>query len=336
MIVYPWMLVYDDRTAGYETVVERVGADRLYGIAGLQLVPFNTIFQLAAHDPDELSRAAQVVLLPDLVAHLLGGGAPTSELTMAGTTGLLDVRARDWSTELLDAIGIDASMLPPVALPGLVVGAFEGVLIRLVGGHDTASAVAAGADEGAAFVSAGTWLLVGVERDAPDLSPAAQAGNLTNELGVDGQIRFLRNVAGWWLVEECRRGWGAPDLDALLRSAADVPADVSTFDATDDRFLAPADMAAEIIDAAGLPMGADRATVVRCAVESMAESTARLVDGLGAPTIRVFGGGARAELFVQALARRSGRANEQDPQTDGRSHGRLPAHLGSRHQLLRD
>lgn len=304
-LVAPPFAYRDTRTDGYAAVLGRIGAAELYGRCGLQVLPFTTVFQLAAHRRDELDRAARIALLPDLVVDRLCGTDPVAELTMAGTTGLLDLATRTWSPELIDAIDVDPALFPPLAPPGTAVGSYEGVPVHLVGGHDTASAVAGGAAAGAAYVSAGTWLLVGDERDDPDLSEGARARNMTNELGVDGRIRFLRNVAGWWLVEECRRRWGA-DLGALLDAAAGHPGDVPTFDATDDRFLAPDDMPAEIVAAAGLAPDADRATIVRCAIESMAETTADLVAWLGSPAIRVFGGGAQSPLFLDALRRRSG------------------------------
>ena len=203
------------RTSDYRSVVERIGERRLYELTGVQLLPINTIFQLAAHDPEPLARAAHVVMLPELVvAHLTG--EVVSEITSAGTTGLLDLATGDWSPELCAAIGLPRSRLPAILPAGTRVGSWRGVPVHLVGGHDTASAVLGGARTGEAFVSAGTWLLVGREQELPDTGVAAQAAGFTNEQGALGGVRFLRNVAGWWLVEECRRIW--PDTDR--RSAA--------------------------------------------------------------------------------------------------------------------
>lgn len=300
-LVEPPVSYRDRRTAGYRHVVARIGERRLYEIAGLQLMPINTIFQLAAHDAGVLGRAGHVVMLPELLAHHLTGEI-TAELTSAGTTGLLDLATGDWSDELVDAIGLRRSLLPPIRPPGFLVGSWRGVPVHLVGGHDTASAVLGGGSEGAAFVSAGTWLLVGRMIEHADTSAAAQAGRFTNEQGAAGGIRLLRNVAGWWLVEECRRRWGTPDLDALLAAAAELDP-VPTVDATDERFLAPADMPAELTAAAGLGAGASRAEVVRCAVESMARSAATIVDRLGLGAVQVFGGGARSGLLLELLAR---------------------------------
>jgi rhamnulokinase len=290
----------DRRTAGYREVVDRIGERRLYEIAGLQLMPINTIFQLAAHDRAALARARHVVMLPELLAYHLTGEI-SAELTSAGCTGLLDLATGDWSTELVEAIGLRPSLLPSLRLPGTHIGNWRDVPVHLVGGHDTASAVLGGAADGAAYVSAGTWLLVGRMLARPDTSEAARAARFTNEQGAAGGIRFLRNVAGWWLVEECRRAWDDPDLDALLAAAA-AAGPVPAADATDERFLAPADMPAELVAAAKLGADASRAEIVRCAVESMAQSTAAVVAQLGLPSVQVFGGGARSALLLQLLA----------------------------------
>ena len=290
----------DRRTAGYRDVVERVGERRLFEIAGLQLMPINTIFQVAAHDRAALGRARHLMMLPELLAYHLTGEV-TAELTSAGATGLFDLSSGDWSMELADAVGLPPTLLPEIRSPGTLVGTWRDVPVHLVGGHDTASAVLGGAIDGSAFVSAGTWLLVGRMLARPDTSEATRLARFSNEQGAAGGIRLLRNVAGWWLVEECRRSWGNPDLGELLDEAAQV-GPVPTADATDPRFLAPADMAAELVAAAGLGPDASRAEVIRCAVESMAQSTAAVVATLGVPSVQVFGGGARSELLLGLLA----------------------------------
>jgi rhamnulokinase len=299
-LVEPPVSYRDTRTSGYRQVVERVGERRLYEISGLQLMPINTIFQVAAHDRAALATARHLVMLPELLAYHLTGEI-TAELTSAGTTGLLDLATGDWSDELADAVGLDRAVLPPVQPPGTLVGKWRGVPVHLVGGHDTASAVLGGAAEGAAYVSAGTWLLVGRMLDRADTSEATRLGRFTNEQGAAGGIRLLRNVAGWWLVEECRRAWGDPELDELLVAAAST-GPVPAADATHERFLAPADMPAELASAAGLGREASRAEIVRCAVESMAQSTAAVVAQLGLSSAQVFGGGARSELLLRLLA----------------------------------
>lgn len=296
----------DPRTADYRATIDRIGTRRLYEIAGLQETPINTIFQLAVHDPAELAAAAHVLMLPELVVQQLTGRV-TGERTSAGTTGLLDVSTGQWSGELADAIGLEMALLPEMAEPGTGCGTYAGVPVHLVGGHDTASAVVAGGADGAAFVSTGTWLLVGCERPAPDTSTAAQRAGFTNEQGTFGGIRYLRNVAGWWLIEECRREWGAGSTVALVEAAAAAPPPPRTFDATDDRFLAPPSMVEEIRASSGLPVGASPAQVVRAALESMATTVASMVDRLPACScVRAFGGGAQSPLFMDLLAERLG------------------------------
>jgi rhamnulokinase len=248
------------------------------------------------------------------VHHLTG--EITAEPSSAGTTGLLDLATRTWSSELVDAIGLDGSLLARLQPAGTPVGTWRGVPVHLVGGHDTASAVFAGAEHDAPFVATGTWLLVGREQDDPDTSCTAFAAGLSNELGALGGVRLLRNVAGWWLIEECRRQWGDPDLDELQAAAAAHEA-VPLGDALDPSLLAPTDMPATLAELAGLPDPTDRAAVTRCAIESMAASAARVIaslpDGADDRPVRVFGGGIRSSLLLDALARHTGRPVRPGP-----------------------
>jgi rhamnulokinase len=157
-------------------------------------------------------------------------------------------------------------------------------------------------------VASGTWLLVGREQAAPDTSVERQAANFTNEVGVDGGIRLLKNLAGFWLLEECRRAWGGPDAAELLAAAAEVDGGYEPFDAADGRFLAPADMEAEVRDAAQIAPSAGRDVVVRAIVASLAATAARVVaDGLpGTEELALVGGGAEVALLREELARGSG------------------------------
>jgi rhamnulokinase len=298
----------DRRTDGFSVVVDAIGERWLYATTGIQLQPFNTIFQLAAHDRAEIDVARHVLLLPELLVHHLTG-AVTAERTSAGTTALVDVATGDWSSEMLDTIGIDRALLPPISAAGTLAGAWRDIPVHLVGGHDTASAVVAMGDApvpSSAFVSAGTWLLVGAERDAVDTSERAQRENLTNEVGALGGVRFLKNLAGSWLIEGCRPSWGSPDVASLLEAASHVEPG-PTFDVTDVRFLAPDDMLAEICRVTGLPPDADAAVVARCIVDSMAAGTARVIAVLGdVSDVYVFGGGSRNPLYVRRVAELTG------------------------------
>ena len=303
----------DHRTDGFRAVVDRIGAERLYAVTGVQLQPFNTIFQLAAHDPDELHRARRLLMLPELLVHHLTGEV-TGERSSAGTTALVDISSGDWSEPLAEAAGIDVDLLPEIRAAGHRGGHRNGVPVHLVGGHDTASAVAAmGASVGphTAFVSAGTWLLVGREQAEPDVSDAARLANFTNEIGALGGIRFLKNLAGWWLIEGCRSAWGDPALAALLDDAAAVdqpsPAVRRPLDVADPRFLHPKDMLSEVTGALGLARDTSPRVVVVGIVDSMAAGTAQVIDQLGGVTdVVVFGGGVRSALYIDALVRHTG------------------------------
>jgi rhamnulokinase len=308
-LVAPPFSYRDDRTDGYRAVVDRIGEERLYATTGIQLLAIDTLFQLAAHDRDELARARHALLLPELLVHHLTGEI-RAERTSAGTTALVDLATGDWSPALLDAIGVDPGLLAPIAPAATAAGRWRGIPVHLVGGHDTASAVVAmGAAPtgGAAFVSAGTWLLVGREQPKPDTGDTARRANFTNETGALGGIRFLKNLAGSWLVEGCRAKWGDPGVDDLLAAAERIDHDVPVVDVADERFLHPPDMLGEVTSAAGLPDDAAPPVVVRCIVESMAAGTAVVLDQLGGvDAVHVFGGGGRSALYRRRLGERTG------------------------------
>jgi len=307
----------DRRTDGWRSIVERVGAEKLYGITGIQLMGINTIFQLAAHldaDRPTLERANRALLLPDLLVNQLTGWIG-AERSNASTTGLLDAQTGQWSPELLDDLGLPANLLPtPVSLAGSAVGRWRGVPVNLVGSHDTASAflgMPGGGEPGTVFVSTGTWIIVGIELPEADTSNAVAKANFSNEAGAFGGVRLIKNVVGFWLLEQCRPGWGEPPVELLFAEASAVD-NTPLFDARDERFVSPVDMEAEIRHAAGIGPDAERAVVVRSIVESMAAGVAGVVDelrSLGAAVpqrLAITGGGARSELLRQALERHCG------------------------------
>jgi rhamnulokinase len=304
----------DERTEGWRTTAERIGADHLYAVTGIQLLHLNTIFQLAAHDRSELRHAARLLLLPDLVVRMLTG-FEGAERSNASTTALLDAETGAWSAELLEAVGLDPALLPPIVSAGLAVGSWRGVDVHTVGSHDTASAfvgVPGVPGPGSVVVSSGTWVLVGAERPAADTSEKARDANFSNEAGALGGVRFLKNVTGFWLLEQCRAAWGNPTIEELVAVAAGVPA-TRVVDPADARFLAPTDMEAEIRAAAGLGAAAPRAeVVVRCILESIASATARVADELVAVTgtpvdeLLVVGGAARIRLMNELYGRHAG------------------------------
>lgn len=319
----------DERTQrGVESVHSRVPFEDLYRRNGLQFLPFNTLYQFVADRA--LGNADAALLIPDLVAFLMTG-AHVAERTNASTTGLLDVLTGEWDIELADRLGIPASVLPRLVEPGERLGELRGaarerigasVEVVAVGSHDTASAIVAVplSSPNAAFISCGTWGLVGIELDEPVLSDAAREANFTNESGVDGRVRFLRNIAGLWLLSESVRAWEVEDgvsidLPELLDAAASVDGDIPLFDANDPRLAAPGDMPARIatvLDEAGYAVPTSRAAFTRTIVESIADAFATAVVTIGRLTerdidvIHIVGGGALNRLLNQATADRSG------------------------------
>jgi len=306
----------DERTSAWRDVVARIGERRFYELAGLQLMPINTIFQLAAHDATERSRACSLLMLPELIVHELCG-VKVTEATSAGTTGLVDIHTGCWSEELLEAIDVPRGWFQDIRQAGTVVGSWRGVPVHLVGGHDTASAVVAMAacpSPNTAFVSAGTWFLVGRELAAPDTSERAQAANFSNERGTFGDIRFLKNLTGMWLLEDCRRGWGNPPIADLLDAAAAVCTPTPVIDINHPDLLAPDDMVATLREMAGLPADVGRGVIVKVVLNSIADGVTRIVDQLDAvDSITVFGGASRSFLLRDALAERSGRTVRTGP-----------------------
>ncbi|WP_329521313.1 rhamnulokinase [Spirillospora sp. NBC_01491] len=314
------------RDARTEGVRERVGAeagdDLLYQASGLQFLPFNTVFQLVA-DRAALSRAHTLLLIPDLLAYWLTGEVG-AERTNASTTGLLDVRAGTWSRPVLDRLGLPAGPLPALRDPGEVIGTLRpdvaaetglpgDLPVTAVASHDTASAVAAVPATGPrfAYISCGTWSLVGVELPAPVLTEASREADFTNEGGIDGTVRYLRNVMGLWLLQESLRAWGSPDLPALVAEAEHVPGLRSLIDAGDPEFLPPGDMPARIAAHCrrrGDPEPRTRAEIVRCVLDSLAlahratlRQAARL-SGQEIDVVHLVGGGSRNELLCRLTA----------------------------------
>jgi rhamnulokinase len=319
----------EQRVAGVDLVHEAVPQRELYQRTGLQFLPFNTVYQLAA-DP-WVACADQLLLVPDLLAYWLTGEAVT-ERTNASTTALLDVRTGAWDDELVERLGLPRGLLGRIVDPGDVIGTLlaapaervgvPGLAVTAVGSHDTASAVVGVPiqTDDAAYISCGTWGLVGVELDKPVVTDAGRTANFTNEGGVDGRVRFLTNVMGLWLLSESLRTWeragSAEPLDRVLAAAASLPATARVFDVQDPVFLAPGDMPARIdrwYDDAGLAPPASRPALVRAIVDSLAQAFADAVDraeDLSGHTIRVVhvvGGGALNHLLCQATADRSGR-----------------------------
>ena len=299
------------RTDGWRAVAQSLGEAELYRRTGVQLMPINTIFQLAAHDRAELDRAARLLMLPELVAYELTGAA-VSERSNAGTSGLLDVATGTWASDLAEAVGVSPAILPAVEPAGRLLGEHRGIPVHLVAAHDTACAVAASplgpADRG--FLSAGTWFLVGVERPAADTSETARAANFSNEPGAVGGYRFLKNVPGFWLLERCASEWGDTTARELLRLPGVGDRVGSVFDVRDDRFLAPERMVDEVRAAAGLAADAPLAAIVSSIVRSIAAGVASVLDELRSihplSELAIVGGGAASPVVRRAVEEASG------------------------------
>jgi len=305
----------DSRTDGVRSPVP---FPELYAVTGIQHLAFNTVYQLvAAAGTPVLAAARTLLLIPDLLAYWLTG-VVGAEVTNASTTALLDVSSRTWATGLMKLAGIDPGLFPPLRRPGSVIGSMAGlggVPLIAVGSHDTASAVAAVPARGQdfAYISSGTWSLVGMELAAPVLSDASREANFTNEAGIDGTTRFLRNVTGLWLLQECLRDWGLPasSLETLLAEAAAVPPLRYVINADDPVFVPPGAMPARIaswLSARGLPVPASRAEVVRCVLDSLALAyrrallDAQSLSGRHADVLHIVGGGSRNALLCQLTA----------------------------------
>lgn len=325
----------DSRTDGVAAqLARRVGRARQFALTGIAQQPFNTIYQLAADDRvGALPGGTTALLLPDHLGFLLTGHRRT-EITNASTTGLLEAGRSEWSSQLLDAAGIGADLFAPLVAPGQWIGmvssAVAGQLgigevpVVTVGSHDTASAVFAvparsDTDDGpVAYISSGTWSLIGLELSEPVATEAAREAGFTNEGGIDGTFRFLKNVAGMWLVSESLRQWqdeGADlGLEQLLSAAAAEPANRFRIDPTDPQFLPPGSMADRVVAAARATDGNDAtpetpAQVVRCILESLAATycdelrTACRLAGAPLPRrLHVVGGGSQNALLNQLTA----------------------------------
>ncbi|GLW31865.1 rhamnulokinase [Actinoplanes regularis] len=299
----------DARTDG---IADRV--PDLYEISGLQTLPFNTVYQLlAAAGTPQYAAASTMLMIPDLLAYWLTGEIG-AEYTNASTTGLLDVRTGEWAWGLISDLGLRPEHFPAIRRPGDLIGHFEGTPVVAVGSHDTASAVVAvpADQEDFAYVSSGTWSLVGLELDRPVLTAASREANFTNEGGVDGTVRYLRNVMGLWPLQECMREWGSPDISDLLKAAAEEPAFGAVVDLDDPVFLPPGGMSARIRTAAGLPQDASHPAITRCILDSLALAQRRAVRqarelaGRDPRVVHLVGGGARNELLCRLTADATG------------------------------
>jgi rhamnulokinase len=319
----------DHRTDGVmEQVFARVPREVLYRRTGIQFLPFNTLFQLWAHEhmqPGELAHAHRLLLIPDLLHNWLCGSF-SIERTNATTTQCWDPVARAWVTDLLDQLEIPTVMLPPVIEAGTALGEILPELRGDLGAvqvvapatHDTGSAIVAVPAQRVdswGYISSGTWSLVGVELPQPVMTQESLAANFTNEGGVFGTTRYLKNVMGLWLLQECQRSWKrdghAIDYDTLLADVDAVPAFAALIDPDDSRFLAPENMPdaidAYLLEHGQTPLSAP-AAFARCIMESLVLRYRAVFQQISQLTgaiikqVHIVGGGARNVRLNQWLA----------------------------------
>jgi len=317
----------DPRTAlGVERVRSKVSWPEVFAQTGIQFMPLNTLYQLAAEEPARLGEASRMLMIADAFNFWLSGTARIEE-SNASTTQLYDPRARLWSVKLLQSLELPAKLFPPIVSSGTRLGTLTPELaletglgeIAVIAGcsHDTAAAVAAvpASGENWAYLSSGTWSLLGLELSQPLLTDACRELNFTNEVGFGGSIRLLKNISGLWLVQECRREWAhagqAFDYATLTRLATEAPPFVSLINPADQRFLAPSIMTtamAEFCRETKQPVPATPGAFVRCALESLAllyRRTLRDIERLTGRRIErlhIVGGGSRNPLLNQFAA----------------------------------
>jgi len=333
----PWHY-RDGRTAGMlELACDRVPRAEIFAATGLQFMELNTLYQLLAtqqHDPGLLAQADRLLLMPDFF-HWLLCGSRVVEFTNATTTQCFDPTRNDWAIDLLGRLDLPTGIFPEVVAPGTTLGRLRPEVAEATGldrinvvapaTHDTGSAVAAvpttrSGSPDWTYISSGTWSLMGTEVDSAITGPETLALNATNEGGIDGTFRLLKNIMGLWLVQECRKAFAREgrdhDYEDLTRLAAQSPAFVALVDPDDPGFLSPADMPAAIREYcrnSGQPEPGDDGAIVRCALESLALKYRVVLDGIESlaghrsEVIHVVGGGSRNTLLNQLTADACGR-----------------------------
>jgi rhamnulokinase len=330
----------DSRTVGMmEEVFSKVSKEEIYGSTGIQFMPINTLYQLFAakrHTPTILRAAQKLLTIPDLFNYWLTGKA-VCEFTNASTTQLANPVTRVWASDLIERLGLPEHLFAQMVEPGTVIGplqcrlaknaAFANTPVIAPATHDTGSAVVAiSAREGTAFLSSGTWSLVGTEIDRPILSSEALQLNFTNEGGVEGTTRLLKNVMGLWMLQECLRAWAAngqshEDIELLEMAARETPF-TSLVDPDHDSFLRPTDMPTAI-DAfckrTDQPSPKSHGAYVRAILESLAFKYGNVIGHLekliDSPIekIRVIGGGSKNRLLNQFTADATGKPVHAGP-----------------------
>ena len=328
----------DGRTRGmFQRAFAKVSREEIFASTGLQFMEINTLYQLLAHqknNPELLAAAETLLLMPDFL-HFCLSGARVSEFTIATTSQCVNPKMRAWSTDLLEKLGLPTKIFPEIVPPGTRIGQLRPGLAERTGlgpiavvvpaAHDTGSAVAGVPTTNTgkanwAYLSSGTWSLLGVELQDALLSPRVLELNVTNEGGVDGTYRLLKNIMGLWLVQQCRRAFAEKgkeiSYEQLVQMAAEAPAFRSLVDPNDDRFLNPPNMPAAIQDfcrETGQPVPETEGQLARCVFESLALTYAEVLEGLEGLTgtkieaVHIVGGGSRNKVLNQFTANACGR-----------------------------
>ncbi|QCR35711.1 rhamnulokinase [Nissabacter sp. SGAir0207] len=311
----------DHRTDGIMAeAVRELGAEWLYGRTGIQLLPFNTLFQLKAlsrQRPEWVEKTAHLLLMPDYFHYRLTGEL-NWEYTNASTTQLLEVHSGDWDRTLLDYAGAPERWFGTPSQPGRALGHWAApsgrrVPVVSVATHDTASAVVAAplAGDDCAYLSSGTWSLIGIDSDRPYTHAAARRANMTNEGGIEGRYRVLKNIMGMWLLQCVCRELAVSDIPALVAAAAQQPAFTSLVNPNDARFINPVSMVEEIRRACREqqhPEPQEAAALARCIFDSLALTYRQVARELGelrgAPLqqLHIVGGGSQNDFLNQLCA----------------------------------
>ncbi|MEK7675005.1 MAG: rhamnulokinase family protein [Verrucomicrobiota bacterium] len=326
-LISPTFHYRDPRTKkGVENAFRKVDWKTIFAETGIQFMPLNTIFQLAAESPERLTQAHQLLLVGDGFNYWLSGVAQVEE-SMASTSQLYNPRTRSWSKPLLEALQLRPELFPPIVPSGTRLGLLRESIARDTGlsglevlascSHDTGAAVAAvpALGQNWAYLSSGTWSLMGVELASPIINDDCRELNFTNEIGYGGSVRLLKNIIGLWLVQECRRDWAKAgqefDYATLTRLAAEAPPFVSLINPTDSRYLSPDDMPAKITAfcrETGQPVPSSPGAMIRCVLESLAllyRRTLRQIEqliGQKIERLHIVGGGSKNDLLNQFTA----------------------------------
>ncbi len=312
-----------------EKFFETVSREQLYALTGTQIMNFNTVFQMYAQAEEgsvAYKHAKKILFMPDLLAYLLTRGK-VCEYTIASTSGMMNQKTQQFEPSLMAAVGLNQEQIPDWVQPGEVVGKLRfniaketglgEVPVVAVAGHDTASAVVAvpAENERFAYLSSGTWSLMGIETTAPIINETSARLNFTNEGGIEGTTRFLKNITGMWLVEQCRKKWQSQGKDytyaEMTEMAQSAKAYAGRINPDDPRFAHPTDMEAEIRNALydnGCAAPANDAEMLSCIYHSLAERYKEVLDQLQemAPfpieKLHIIGGGSANELLNQWTA----------------------------------